>query len=175
MASTMDTIQFIAAKRDGQEHLPGDLQRFIAAAMAGDAADYQVSAWLMAVYPARHDGRETIDLTVAMRDSGRSYRPGRLRPPSVDKHSTGGVGDKTTAGGRAVWSRRRRGGGQDVRAWAGLLRRHARQARIHPRLPGRTLTIDEFGTSVRHRGPASSPASRPTSRRPMASSTPCAT
>jgi len=92
----MDTVQFIAAKRDGQEHRPGELDRFIAAATRGEVADYQLAAWLMASYLRGLSEAETLELTGALRDSGRTFPLGHFGPKAVDKHSTGGVGDKTS-------------------------------------------------------------------------------
>ncbi len=92
----MDIVQFIAAKRDGQEHSPGELARFIAAGGSGEAADYQLAAWLMAAYLRGLSTSETVALTAALRDSGRVYPLGHFGSRAVDKHSTGGVGDKTS-------------------------------------------------------------------------------
>jgi len=91
----MDIVQFIAAKRDGQEHHRGELREFVLAAVGG-AADYQISAWLMAAYLRGLSEEETVELTGALRDSGRTFPLGHFGPRSVDKHSTGGVGDKTS-------------------------------------------------------------------------------
>ena len=58
--------------------------------------DYQMSAWAMAVYLNGMDVTETASLTRAMRDSGYRFNFDHLQAPRIDKHSTGGVGDKTT-------------------------------------------------------------------------------
>ncbi|MCW3100296.1 MAG: pyrimidine-nucleoside phosphorylase, partial [Chthonomonadaceae bacterium] len=93
----MNVYDIIARKRDGGELNGEEIAFFIKGVTDGSIPDYQVSAWLMAVYLRGMSGREMLDLTLAMRDSGDkidlSDLPGR---PSVDKHSTGWVGDKTT-------------------------------------------------------------------------------
>lgn len=92
------TIQdVIATKRDGKRHNQEEL-RFVAQAAAGkiEVADYQLSAWLMAVYLQGLDQEETLWLTLAMADSGTRLDLSSLPKPWLDKHSTGGVGDKTT-------------------------------------------------------------------------------
>ncbi len=93
----MNTLDFLAAKRDGRVHSGDDIRRFIRGVVAGEIPDYQISAWLMAVRIRNLDLRETVDLTLAMADSGlridQSDLPGH---PTLDKHSTGGVGDKTS-------------------------------------------------------------------------------
>ncbi len=87
----------IARKRDGLAHSREELA-FLAQAAAGnqEAADYQLSAWLMATYLNGLNEDETAWLTLAMADSGERLDLTGLPRPWVDKHSTGGVGDKTT-------------------------------------------------------------------------------
>src|SRR5215472_10264811 len=67
---------------------------FVNCVVSGEVADYQAAAWLMAVYLRSMSARETVDLTKAMAASGRTLDLGDLAPRAVDKHSTGGVGDK---------------------------------------------------------------------------------
>lgn len=92
----MRAYDIIAKKRDGLKLSPDQIGFIVQGFVRGDIADYQMSAWLMACYLKGLDGAETADLTLAMVDSGKrldlSLIPGR----KVDKHSTGGVGDKTT-------------------------------------------------------------------------------
>ncbi|NLG09728.1 MAG: thymidine phosphorylase [Deinococcales bacterium] len=88
-------VDLILAKRAGQEHAPAELTRFIDAYVAGEVPDYQVAAWLMAVCWRGMTDAETAALTQAMARSGDMLDLSGL-PHTVDKHSTGGVGDKTT-------------------------------------------------------------------------------
>ncbi|HVZ35450.1 MAG TPA: thymidine phosphorylase, partial [Polyangiaceae bacterium] len=81
-------------KRDGGELAPEQIQQLVARFLEGQVTDYQLSAWLMAVFFQGLTLRETVALTQAMLRSGRQLtHPGNSRP-KVDKHSTGGVGDK---------------------------------------------------------------------------------
>jgi pyrimidine-nucleoside phosphorylase len=93
----MNFLPLIEAKRDGQALAPAQLQEVITAYVAGNIPDYQVSAFLMAVFFRGLDAAETRALTLAMRDSGEVLKFPRNDPrPVVDKHSTGGVGDKVS-------------------------------------------------------------------------------
>lgn len=89
----------IVAKRDRRKHTREELT-FLAQCAANPkahgVADYQLSAWLMAAYLNGLDLDETADLTLAMAQSGGRLNLEGLPHPWVDKHSTGGVGDKTT-------------------------------------------------------------------------------
>ena len=84
----------IAAKRDGAELADADIRAIIAGASRGDIPDYQLSALLMAIVWRGMTTRELTTWTEAMIDSGERLRWTALRAPAVDKHSTGGVGDK---------------------------------------------------------------------------------
>jgi pyrimidine-nucleoside phosphorylase len=88
--------QLIARKRDGGELEPGAIAWLIRAFVAGEVADYQLSAFAMAVYLRGMSACETAALTMAMLDSGKRANLRRARGPKVDKHSTGGVGDKVS-------------------------------------------------------------------------------
>ncbi|HLV80768.1 MAG TPA: thymidine phosphorylase, partial [Chthonomonadaceae bacterium] len=93
----MNPVEIIARKRDGAELTAEEIGGFVRGVTDGCIADYQVSAWLMAVYLQGMTARETRDLTLAMRDSGAKIDLSGLKNgPALDKHSTGGVGDKTT-------------------------------------------------------------------------------
>lgn len=92
----MTPVEFIIAKRDGYVHPHEDIQQFIRSFTAGDVADYQMAAWLMAVYFRGMTREETKSLIVAMRDSGQVMDLSGLDGAKIDKHSTGGVGDKTS-------------------------------------------------------------------------------
>jgi len=93
----MNFLPLIEAKRDGRALTPAQLQEVVAAYVAGGIPDYQMSAFLMAVFYRGLDGGETRALTLAMRDSGEVLKFPQSDPrPIVDKHSTGGVGDKVS-------------------------------------------------------------------------------
>ena len=66
----MQAVELIRKKRDGHTHSTEEIDWFIAGYMRDHIADYQVSAWLMAVYWRGMDARETSDLTLAMARSG---------------------------------------------------------------------------------------------------------
>ncbi len=92
MAPTPATL--IAHKRDGGEHEPSDIHFLIDAFLKKELADYQMAAWLMAVYLRGLSEAEMIALTEAMLHSGEVLSKKASGPPRIDKHSTGGVGDK---------------------------------------------------------------------------------
>jgi len=92
----MRAVDLIAKKRDGAALSSDEIGWLIAAYAAGDIPDYQMAAWAMAVVLRGMDDRETADLTLAMARSGDMLDLHDLAPLTVDKHSTGGVGDKTT-------------------------------------------------------------------------------
>ncbi len=92
----MHVPTFIERKRDGQELSGDSIAEFIRQYTSGEVADYQAAAWAMAVYFRGMSATETAALTKAMRDSGRVCRWPAGSPPKVDKHSTGGIGDKVS-------------------------------------------------------------------------------
>ncbi|RTR29013.1 thymidine phosphorylase [Deinococcus radiophilus] len=85
----------IAKKRSGGEHTRAELEQLIGGYTRGEVPDYQVSAWLMAVFLNGMGEQETADLTLVMAESGDQMDLSALEN-TVDKHSTGGVGDKTS-------------------------------------------------------------------------------
>jgi len=89
-------VELIAAKRDGAALPASDIARLVTALMTGELADYQMAAWLMAVFFRGLDDAETVALTDAMLHSGRVLTLGDTGPRKVDKHSSGGVGDKVS-------------------------------------------------------------------------------
>ena len=86
----------IAAKRDGKELARQDISRIVLDYAAGRIPDYQMSAFLMAAFIRGLTFRETSDMTRAMVESGTTLDLSSISGVKVDKHSTGGVGDKTT-------------------------------------------------------------------------------
>jgi len=89
-------LELIEAKRDGMSHSAAEIGRIVEAYVAGEMPDYQMSAWLMAALLKGLDQDETVALTRAMAESGRMVDLSHVARRTVDKHSTGGVGDTTT-------------------------------------------------------------------------------
>ncbi|HUX75630.1 MAG TPA: thymidine phosphorylase [Anaerolineae bacterium] len=92
----MNAIDVIAQKRDGGELSREQIEFFVQGYTRGDIPDYQAAAWLMAVYLRGMTDQETTDLTLAMAHSGDMLDLKDVAPFTVDKHSTGGVGDKVS-------------------------------------------------------------------------------
>ncbi len=89
-------VELIAHKRDGGELARSDIDRLIAALGTGELADYQMTALLMAVFLRGMTDTETVALTEAMTRSGEVLDLSSVPGVKVDKHSTGGVGDKVS-------------------------------------------------------------------------------
>ena len=93
----MRPAELIEAKRDGREHSATEIADLVLAYARDEVPDYQMAAWCMAVYFRGLNGAETFALTDAMIRSGETLDLGAaLGRKVVDKHSTGGVGDKTS-------------------------------------------------------------------------------
>jgi len=92
----MSFVEIIRRKRDGGALSPDDIRAFVRGYTGGTIPDYQAAAWLMAVRLNGMSDRETTTLTLTMAASGRQLDLTSIAGKKVDKHSTGGVGDKAT-------------------------------------------------------------------------------
>ena len=92
----MRMYDLILKKRNGEELSKEEINYFISEYTKGNIPDYQASALLMAIYFQKMKRRETVDLTMAMVNSGDILNLSKIQGIKVDKHSTGGVGDTTT-------------------------------------------------------------------------------
>src|SRR3989440_852115 len=92
----MHVPTLIEKKRDGKELTKEEIEFLIDGFISGRIADYQMSAWAMAVFFQGMTAVETQHLTTAMMESGSVLEYPKGSPPKVDKHSTGGIGDKTS-------------------------------------------------------------------------------
>ena len=92
----MQAVEIIRRKRDGAVLMTEEIDWFVSAYTHDEIPDYQMSALLMAIYWRGMSTRETSDLTLAMMRSGEELHARDIISPVVDKHSTGGVGDKVT-------------------------------------------------------------------------------
>lgn len=93
---TLNAVEIIVRKRDKVELSTDQIRFFVEGYTTGRIPDYQAAAWLMAVQLNGMTRRETVDLTMTMVESGDQVDLSDTVPFAVDKHSTGGVGDKTT-------------------------------------------------------------------------------
>ncbi len=92
----MQTVELIKKKRDGRSLSAEEIEWLVQGFTQGDIPDYQFSALLMAIVWRGMSAQETTSLTLAMARSGEQLEVRRTIAPVVDKHSTGGVGDKVT-------------------------------------------------------------------------------
>jgi pyrimidine-nucleoside phosphorylase len=92
----MHVPTFIEHKREGREHPSEEIEAFIRGYTAGEIPDYQAAAWAMAVFFRGMSTVEINSLTRAMMNSGKVLSHPAGSPPKVDKHSTGGIGDKVS-------------------------------------------------------------------------------
>lgn len=96
MKSTISVPQIIQKKRDGIALSESEIKDFVSKASTGEIPDYQITAFLMTVFFRGMTLDETANLTRAMVDSGERYDLSKIKGIKVDKHSTGGVGDKVS-------------------------------------------------------------------------------
>jgi pyrimidine-nucleoside phosphorylase len=89
-------VELIEKKRDGGTHTRAELEAIVLGATRGDVPDYQLAAWLMAVVWRGMEDAELATLTEVMAASGEQLDLSNVGRPVADKHSTGGVGDKTS-------------------------------------------------------------------------------
>jgi len=92
----MNIIEIIKKKRDKKKLSKSEIDFVIRSIVAGTVADYQISALMMAIYLNKLDEEETFYLTESMLKSGDVIDLSFIRKPKIDKHSTGGVGDKVS-------------------------------------------------------------------------------
>ena len=92
----MNTVELITKKRDGGKLTVAEIDFLIGSYAKGKIPDYQFSAFLMAVYLNGMDTEETSNLTRSMLYSGKVIDLSMIKGAKIDKHSTGGVGDKTS-------------------------------------------------------------------------------
>jgi len=92
----MSAKAIIAKKRDGHTLTREEMERFVMGYVRGEVADYQAAAWLMVCFLQGLNEAETFALTEVMANSGERLDLSDVPAPTLDKHSTGGVGDKTS-------------------------------------------------------------------------------
>src|SRR5689334_9970724 len=92
----MIVSELIQKKRDGKELRSEDIQFFVKGVVEGTIPDYQVTAFLMATFFKGMTLKETVALTENMIETGERYYLNDIPGPKIDKHSTGGVGDKVS-------------------------------------------------------------------------------
>ncbi len=92
----MNFLSLIESKRDGNTLTAPQLREIVSGVVSGKIPDYQLASFLMAVFFRGLNTEETTALTLAMRDSGDVLKFSKDKRPIVDKHSTGGVGDKVS-------------------------------------------------------------------------------
>jgi len=92
----MRAYDIIMKKRNGEKNSKDEIEYMINNYVSGDLEDYQMSAWLMSVYFNHMSDEERYNLTITMLNSGDKVSLDKINGKKIDKHSTGGVGDKTT-------------------------------------------------------------------------------
>ena len=92
----MRAVDLIRKKRDSGEHTREEIEFLVSGYTRGEIPDYQMAAWLMATWLRGLNRSELASLTEAMLYSGKVLNHAEIPGKKVDKHSTGGVGDKTS-------------------------------------------------------------------------------
>lgn len=92
----MDMYEIIRTKRDGEKLTKEQIEFFVQKSVCGEIPDYQISALLMAIFLNKMDEEETLQLTRTMKESGSVLDLSDIQGIKIDKHSTGGIGDKAT-------------------------------------------------------------------------------
>jgi len=92
----MDMYEIIRTKRDGEKLTKEQIEFFVQKSVCGEIPDYQISALLMAIFLNKMDEEETFQLTRTMKESGSVLDLSDIQGIKIDKHSTGGIGDKAT-------------------------------------------------------------------------------
>ena len=92
----MRAVDLIQKKRDGQELTSSEIEWLVKGYVDGTVTDYQMSALAMAIYFKGMTTKEISDLTMNMVQTGQEFDLSAIKGIKVDKHSTGGVGDKVT-------------------------------------------------------------------------------
>ena len=92
----MDMYEIIRTKRDGEKLTKEQIEFFVQKSVYGEIPDYQISALLMAIFLNKMDEEETLQLTRTMKESGSVLDLSDIQGIKIDKHSTGGIGDKAT-------------------------------------------------------------------------------
>ncbi len=92
----INPVEFLARKRDGKNHSKENMVDFFKKYVENEIPDYQVAAWLMAAFINGLSKDEKVWLTEAVLNSGDRFDLSHIDKPKIDKHSTGGVGDKTS-------------------------------------------------------------------------------
>ena len=122
----MRVTDIIEKKRDGGELTRDEIEFFVNGYARGDIPDYQAAAWCMTVFFRGMTARETADLTLAMAHSGDMLDLHDIAPIVVDKHSSGGVGDKVSLVVAPLVAASGPARGQDVGTRPVVQRRHDR-------------------------------------------------
>lgn len=92
----MDMYEIIRTKRDGEKLTKEQIEFFVQKSVRGEIPDYQISALLMAIFLNKMDEEEILQLTRTMKESGSVLDLSDIQGIKIDKHSTGGIGDKAT-------------------------------------------------------------------------------